>query len=240
MKVLGVPVHTTAYTRECVLLLTAALFTGMATVMAVLGMLSDKWIVVNTKHPYPGSPWLSFDLGLVGGRAFMNTTYFVTAVGFRYRDSNKYCPDSHCEALEEAGMVCLVLLSLSIAASLAAILLEVVSACQLGNFMFLSEGPFGNYVNYAKCQRNVVAASISSVLGTALYIAGVCAWAGIMLDNEFQVPDHSGGSSSISWHLGPIWIANVIGSVLLIFASGGACFSARPSTRPFTGYTSLT
>merc|ERR1711907_925852 len=72
-----------------------------------------------------------------------------SSVSFEYKDSNQYCPDDQCVALYQAGLVCVVLLSLSVAASFVALIVEVVVMLQLGNV--LSEtGPFGPYVNYQK------------------------------------------------------------------------------------------
>merc|ERR1711868_137861 len=101
-----------------------------------------------TKAAYKWVPYLTFDLGLLGGVATMHAQAGgfenESSVSFEYKDNNQYCPDDQCVALYQAGLVCVVLLSLSVAASFVALIVEVVVMLQLGNV--LSEtGPFGPY-----------------------------------------------------------------------------------------------
>ena len=184
----------------------------------VLAMSSEHWIYVTSKQPpFPGAPWLTFDLGLLGGIATMHSQWFgkvsareprfllhvlpptdtpaavrppsrasqgsLSSVDFSYKDSSKYCPDNQCKSLEVAGLVCIILMSLSIAACFVAMIIELVVVLQLGSVL-KEKGPFGPYVNYAKCHRNVIAASVSSILGTLFCVAAIAAWAGILMENQ--------------------------------------------------------
>jgi len=185
-----------AYTKEVVLLLLAAVFTCASIVYMVLAMSSEHWIYVTSKQPpFPGAPWLTFDLGLLGGIATMHSQWFgkgsLSSVNFSYKDSSKYCPDNQCKSLEVAGLVCIILMSLSIAACFVAMIIELVVVLQLGSVL-KEKGPFGPYVNYAKCHRNVIAASVSSILGTLFCVAAIAAWAGILMENQKNMP--SGGN----------------------------------------------
>ena len=152
-----------------------------------MSMSSRHWIFVSTKAAYKWVPYLTFDLGLLGGVATMHAQAGgfenESSVSFEYKDSNQYCPDDQCVALYQAGLVCVVLLSLSVAASFVALIVEVVVMLQLGNV--LSEtGPFGPYVNYQKCNRNMIWGSISSILGAILSVTALATWAGIVANNQ--------------------------------------------------------
>merc|ERR1711907_692108 len=67
----GVPVRST-YTREVVLLVCAAVATGTSILLFVMSMSSRHWIFVSTKAAYKWVPYLTFDLGLLGGVAPMH------------------------------------------------------------------------------------------------------------------------------------------------------------------------
>lgn len=164
-----------------------AVATGTSILLFVMSMSSRHWIFVSTKAAYKWVPYLTFDLGLLGGVATMHAQAGgfenESSVSFEYKDSNQYCPDDQCVALYQAGLVCVVLLSLSVAASFVALIVEVVVMLQLGNV--LSEtGPFGPYVNYQKCNRNMIWGSISSILGAILSVTALATWAGIVANNQ--------------------------------------------------------
>merc|ERR1711907_543050 len=67
----GVPVRST-YTKEVVLLVCAAVATGTSILLFVMSMSSRHWIFVSTKAAYKWVPYLTFDLGLLGGVATMH------------------------------------------------------------------------------------------------------------------------------------------------------------------------
>merc|ERR1712199_15740 len=210
----GVPVRST-YTKEVVLLVCAAVATGTSILLFVMSMSSRHWIFVSTKAAYKWVPYLTFDLGLLGGVATMHAQAGgfenESSVSFEYKDSNQYCPDDQCVALYQAGLVCVVLLSLSVAASFVALIVEVVVMLQLGNV--LSEtGPFGPYVNYQKCNRNMIWGSIPEA--------------------------HK--SDAVTWHPGwSVWASNLLGVLLEAFASFLVCRSVNLSRHPFSGYSSI-
>merc|ERR1712216_168867 len=127
MKPMGVR---SAFAREILLLGTASLMCATSIVCMVLSLSSNEWLRVSSeKAPFPGAPWLSFDLGLTGGGATMHQQIFKreswSSVGFKYADSSKYCPDGQCEALYYAGIVAIVLMSLAVGACFAAMIIEV-------------------------------------------------------------------------------------------------------------------
>ena len=336
MKPMGVR---SAFAREIVLLGAAALMCATSIVCMVLSLSSNEWLRVSSqKAPFPGAPWLSFDLGLTGGVATMHQQWTPkreswSSVGFKYADSSKYCPDGQCEALYYAGIVAIVLMSLAVGACFAAMIIEVtvmvsppkpstlstlalslthasfllpplslLPQLQLGN-VFVERGPFGPYVNYQRCWRNCVAASVSSSLGFAFSVAASASWGGIMYDHQanmpggllgagagggasadaastslalpgnwpipdfsggggskwWPIPDFSGGgagggghtwpipdfhggggaSSHIEWHLGWVWALNIIVPLLMIGATSVVSYTAKMSSHPFTGYSSI-
>merc|ERR1711907_770251 len=237
----GVPVRST-YTKEVVLLVCAAVATGTSILLFVMSMSSRHWIFVGTKAAYKWVPYLTFDLGLLGGVATMPAQAGgfenESSVSFEYKDSNQYCPDDQCVALYQAGLVCVVLLSLSVAASFVALIVEVVVMLQLGNV--LSEtGPFGPYVNYQKCNRNMIWGSISSILGAILSVTALATWAGIVANNQASIPQ-AHKSDAVTWHPGwSVWASNLLGVLLEAFASFLVCRSVNLSRHPFSGYSSI-
>ena len=124
------------------------------------------------------------------------------------------------------------------AASFVALIVEVVVMLQLGNV--LSEtGPFGPYVNYQKCNRNMIWGSISSILGAILSVTALATWAGIVANNQASIPQ-AHKSDAVTWHPGwSVWASNLLGVLLEAFASFLVCRSVNLSRHPFSGYSSI-
>jgi len=233
-----------AFTKEITVLLLCALITATATVATVLSMSSKNWVILSSKKPpLPAMPWLTFELGLLGGSATIHQPTYdhhvsTASIPFSYTRIGKYCPTTdggnQCENLYAAGVSAIVLMSLSVAANFVAILAMIIVALQLSNVL-ASSGPLGRYVDYGKCQRNAVAAGLSSMLGAGFLVSGITAWTIIMARNETA----PAGIDTVGWRPGWVWALLTISPLLMIGSTALTWMTANISRHPFTGYSSI-
>merc|ERR1712176_1236412 len=207
-----------AFAKEVTLLLLALVAMAAAVVMVILSISSRHWLTVTSdKAPFPGMPWMVFELGLSGGIATMYQEMWNhqsrSSVGFNYHSTDKYCPNDACHALYVAGTVALTFLSLAVVSGFLACMLLVVVTLQLSHLL-AEKGPFGPYVNYQRCWKNCVAATVTSALGAALAATAVAAWSGVMFEStKDSIPDF-GKPGAIRWRLGWVWILNLLAPML--------------------------